>query len=122
MNFPLSIVFVFLGGGLGSIARYGITKIDFPLSSKFPLATFITNSLACIILGVILFYAKDKISSNEWVKYFLVIGFCGGFSTFSTFSLETVKLFQDQFYTIAILNILFSLGLGILILWTLTKA
>lgn len=114
---------IFLGGGLGSLARYGVGKaaIQFYSDGKFPLGTLIANTLACLILGIMLYTFRDRLIENEWVKYLVVIGFCGGFSTFSTFSLETVKLFQSGLVYWGIFNILISLALGVSILWMLVK-
>ncbi|MEX1003520.1 MAG: fluoride efflux transporter CrcB [Crocinitomicaceae bacterium] len=113
---------VFIGGGLGSVARFltGILSLRF-YKGEFPIGTLLANFLACLILGITLFYLKDKLMQTEWVKYLVIIGFCGGFSTFSTFSIETLKLFQDQFFLMGILNILISLSLGIGILYVLSR-
>ena len=116
-------ILVFFGGGIGSLARFGLSKIQFQLlPENFPTATLITNILACAILGFIVFLFKDKLDESIWIKYFLVIGFCGGFSTFSTFGFETVNLLKSGFFVLAISNIVVSLGLGFFILWTFTRA
>lgn len=122
MNTASIIGLIFLGGGLGSISRYfvGEGALKF-YKGGFPLGTLIANTLACLVLGITLYLLKDKVLQNDWIKYLVVIGFCGGFSTFSTFSFDTVKLMQDQFYGIAILNIVISLALGIGILFVLAK-
>lgn len=112
---------VFLGGGLGSLSRFGMGQLSLQFyDGKFPLGTLLANLLACFILGMTVYLLKDK-TGNDWVKYLVLIGFCGGFSTFSTFSAETLKLFQDGLFGIAILNILISLALGIGILWVLAR-
>ncbi|NOQ74168.1 MAG: fluoride efflux transporter CrcB [Crocinitomix sp.] len=117
------IALIFMGGGLGSLARYGVGKmaLHYYADGEFPMGTLIANTLACIILGVTLYVFKDRLLENEWIKYFIIIGFCGGFSTFSTFSLDTVKLFSDGLFALGVFNILISVILGISILWVLVK-
>lgn len=110
---------VFLGGGLGSVSRYGISILSSKFYlGKFPLGTFISNILACILLAWIIYILKDKVSGQPWVFPLLITGFCGGFSTFSTWSNETFVLIENGNYGIAIANILLSILVGIgLIFW-----
>ncbi|MFK8037166.1 MAG: CrcB family protein [Crocinitomicaceae bacterium] len=114
---------IFFGGGLGSLLRFAISRVNTQLvPSNFPTGTLIANVLACTILGLIVIYSKGKLDENIWLKYFLVIGFCGGFSTFSTFGYETVQLFRGGYTFIALANIAISLSVGFLILWVFTKS
>ena len=91
-----SIFLVGLGGFLGSVARYLVAVLFAGyLSSTFPFATLTVNVVGCFLIGV-LFALSDRgnILSPEW-RIFLTTGFCGGFTTFSTFSYESLRLMQD---------------------------
>ncbi|MDG1148281.1 MAG: fluoride efflux transporter CrcB [Crocinitomicaceae bacterium] len=107
-------LYIFIGGGLGSLVRYIITRFSNQMISiEFPLGTFISNMLACLLLVVLVASFSSKQAEYEWVQPLLIIGFCGGFSTFSTFSNETFNLFESGHSALAILNILISVSVGI---------
>lgn len=104
----LNFFLVFLGGGLGSICRYGIGLALQPQSLKFPWATLLANGLACLVLGAVLgLHLHGNISDQR--KLLLATGFCGGFSTFSTFTAETWQCFQNGQYAAALANVAGSL-------------
>lgn len=120
MNTALAI---FIGGGAGSLARYGISVLaKTHLKSAFPWGTLIANILACLVLGVMVYFLSEKLDSQPFLKPLLVIGFCGGFSTFSTFSYETLELFRSEHFGIAIANILISVAVCVALLWVVAKA
>ena len=104
---------VFIGGGLGSLCRYGIGLYSSSMDTNFPLGTFIANFLACLILG---FLIGMQVKNNLQSAYglLLITGFCGGFSTFSTFSNDALKLFENQQYGLGILYIGGSILIGLL--------
>jgi fluoride exporter len=112
----MALISVFLGGGLGSLARYGLGML-FPYREGFPWATFCANICAAFVLGMVLgWLAKQDAGGSAQVRWFLATGFCGGFSTFSTFSSETLMLIRQQQWTLAAVYVLCSLLFSILLL------
>ncbi|WP_367898422.1 fluoride efflux transporter CrcB [Leptospira sp. WS58.C1] len=92
MNFLL----VGLGGFFGSVCRYMISQTFPKDSGLFPISTFVVNILGSLLIGVFYGLAQGKIS--EEVRLFATVGFCGGFTTFSAFALENLKLLQSGSY------------------------
>ncbi len=84
------------GGGIGSTARFLVQKYSYEFyPHPFPFGTLLVNILGCFLIGI--FYAlaeKGNILSPEW-RLLLTTGFCGGFTTFSTFALENVSLMKS---------------------------
>jgi CrcB protein len=90
MLFALAIA---LGGAVGTLARFGISSAMLPVSARFPAATLLINVVGSFLIGWL---------SGEWspvtsltLRAALTIGFCGGFTTFSTFSIETVRMAHE---------------------------
>ena len=108
-----NILFIFLGGGAGSILRYLFAKYLNPILVNFFLGTFGANVIACFLLGMFTGLYVEK-ANEDFVKYFMMIGLCGGFSTFSTFAMEFVKVNNSGMVFNSMLYVLLSLILGIL--------
>ena len=113
-----NIFYIFLGGGFGSILRYAISKLFITDKSSFPWSTLIANFIGCFIIGIILgwFINNNKQYSDLYV--FLSIGFCGGLTTFSTFSVEGLTFLKNGELLMFVTYILISI-LGGLLLVTL---
>lgn len=108
------VVAIFLGGGLGSVARYGVSQFSSP---NFPVGTLLANSLACLAMAVALYSFSTKIESSSFLRAFIIIGFCGGFSTFSTFSFETFELIRNGNTTIALINVVLNIAFCLFIFY-----
>jgi CrcB protein len=109
------LLIIGVGGFMGSISRYLVQGWMIRLfASQFPIGTSVVNIAGSFLIGVIYALAeKSGLLSNEW-RLFLATGFCGGFTTFSTFSYEIVTLLRGGMTSYAILYILGSVVLGVL--------
>jgi len=104
------LVLIFLGGGIGSVTRFSLEKwISSFHSHHFPYGTLFVNVLACFVLGTLVGVADHKQIVSPNARLFWTVGFCGGFSTFSTFSSETLKLIQTGFPFSGLVYVLASL-------------
>ncbi|MBZ9779037.1 fluoride efflux transporter CrcB [Psychroflexus sp. CAK8W] len=111
-----SALLVFLGGGLGSLVRYWVSLIfKYQVDTKLDIyGTLTVNVLGSLIIGLLMGWFLKSETPNPNLQLLLIVGFCGGFTTFSTFSSENMSLLKNNLYTEFLLYGLGSLLLGIL--------
>ena len=102
---------VFIGGGLGALSRYAVTTALAGKLGNFPIGTFAANILGSFLMGVLLGIFSSK--TNETLRLLLTVGFLGGFTTFSSFSAETLTLIRDGQIFSALINVFASVGIGL---------
>lgn len=109
-----------LGGAIGSVARHGLNHVihQRSLSSTFPLGVFVVNVSGCVVMGVI----AGMLSSGRWhwsieARTFVAVGLLGGYTTFSSFSLDTIALVQNGHMLQAVVNVVGQVTLGLLAVW-----
>lgn len=113
-----TLFFIAIGGALGSILRYSVTLLVNKFwSDNFPLATFVTNCLGCFMIGFFIGFLERNNITNLNIKWFLITGLCGGFTTFSAFGFENVTLFNNNNSSIAFLYIGLSVITGLFAVW-----
>ena len=104
---------IFLGTGLGGLARYAVgMRIQEAMGAGFPWGTLFVNLSGSLLLTFLYGALEGTMASSEW-RAFLGIGFCGGYTTFSTFGYETVRLLQDGEWERAALYVLGSVLLSL---------
>lgn len=114
-----ALLYVGLGGGAGSILRYLISHFSLKLfPGNYPWGTFLVNIAGCLLIGILLgLFEKERILNAD-LKYLLIVGFCGGFTTFSTFAAENMRLFQSGHLATAFLYTAASVLLGLAAVWS----
>lgn len=111
----MQLILIFIGGGLGSIARFGLSNAVYQyFGQNFPYGTLTVNVLGSFIIGLLSVLLLERFNGQAVVlRSLLLIGFLGGFTTFSTFSLETFNLIECGEIIKALLNCGLSLGMCI---------
>lgn len=121
----INYILVSLGAAIGGALRYGLSSyVNKSQSTIFPIGTLLVNVLGSFALGIIMFYLSEKEFIGNEFRLFLSVGLCGGFTTFSTFSYETLMLFRDSEFGLAIYNVLLNVVLclvGIYLAYLISK-
>jgi fluoride exporter len=107
------VLLVFAGGGLGSVCRLMVGKLFKLYSPVFPLATLASNFLSCMVFGAVIMLGVNRMNLSYSLKLLLITGFCGGFSTYSAFTFETVELFKSGQQWMGISNIVLNFVLSV---------
>ena len=110
-----NILLVGLAGGFGSVLRYAIQRLVQPHSAGvFPTGTFLINITGCLLIGIFWGWLARSGNVNEEIKLLLMTGFCGGFTTFSAFTLESIGLLKEDKLGLFIFYVGGSIILGLL--------
>ena len=111
----INYLIVSLGAAIGGAGRYWISNLVYKyFPAVFPYGTLFVNLIGSFIIGILIFVFDEKELLSSQLRIFLAVGFCGGFTTFSTFSLETFNLIRDSEYFLASVNIILSILLCLL--------
>jgi fluoride exporter len=118
MQMIKTILLVGFGGALGSLARLSMNIFAHRyFSTAFPMGTFLTNISGCLLIGVLIgFLQKNDFTSDDF-RLFSIVGFCGAYTTFSTFSSENIALMQNGNVTTAMIYIGGSVLTGLAAVW-----
>ena len=109
------IILLAVAGAAGTLARYGLTHlIQGSTGSEFPFGTMAVNALGCLVFGFVWSLAEGQNLLSQELRFFLLVGFLGAFTTFSTFAADSSLFLEDGAWLAATGNILLSNGVGIL--------
>lgn len=102
----MNLILVFLGGGIGATARYGLQGAVYRMTGAgFPYGTLVVNVLGSFLIGLLITSFEERFMMSPSLRVFLTIGILGGFTTFSSFSFETMALLRDGSYGLGLMNI-----------------
>ena len=114
----MRLLWVALGGAIGSSARYVLDGAVYRvLPATFPYGTFTVNVTGCLLFGLVLGIAEQRMAIGTLTRTFVLIGILGGFTTFSSFTFETLQLLRDGEWLLGTLNVVGQVLGGLLALW-----
>jgi fluoride exporter len=107
-----------VGGALGAIARYALgSAVHRVIPGSFPYGTFIVNVIGCLTFGLVIALAESRFVDGPATRAFLLVGVLGGFTTFSSFTFETLELLRGGQVVHAAVNVIGQIALGLFALW-----
>ena len=109
------MLLVFFGGGIGCTLRYLVGKINLIQKEAFPFATLAVNLIGCLLIGILMGWSLKNQPLQNNLVLFLVTGFCGGFTTFSAFSLENLTLLKEGHTFLFLTYVFVSIFIGLLL-------
>ena len=108
------VLWVGAGGVIGAIMRYlTVTWVNSAIGGAFPYGTLAVNAVGCFVIGLVVGFWDARHPLSSEAQAFLVVGVLGGFTTFSAFGMETVRLMRDGAYVAGAANVLLQLGIGL---------
>jgi len=114
----MKYLLIAVGGGAGSLARYlAGTAVMTRFGSRFPLGTMVVNVTGCFLIGLLMTVLTERFSPGTNWRPLLVIGFLGGYTTFSSFEWESYAAVDGGSLLTGILNVIGSVGLGYAAVW-----
>ncbi|PWQ98361.1 fluoride efflux transporter CrcB [Leucothrix arctica] len=112
------IIAIMLGGAIGAVSRYGVSQLmAASFGRSFPYGTLTVNVLGSFLMGYLSIYFMNKVNLDPMIRLTVLVGFLGAFTTFSTFSMDTLNLIQSGFVTKAFLNILLNVTCSLTAVW-----
>lgn len=112
------ILFIGMAGLIGTLGRYWLGGLAARLYGEaFPVGTLIVNLIGCFLAGLFFYLLQERFSINETLRAAVMIGFLGGFTTFSAYGLQTFTLLRENQLALAALNLVLSNAVGLLMVW-----
>ena len=122
----MRILLIGMAGLVGTLGRYWLSGVVARrYGETFPLGTLVVNLVGCFLAGLLFYLMQERFLVNQTVRTMVLIGLLGGFTTFSSYGLQTFTLLRDGQFAFAALNLIVSNAVGLLMVWagyTLAKA